>query len=187
MSWIEQAKENRQWFHGIEHLVRRPDGYVFWKERSVEHFTHRDDEASEKAARRLADKCRLLESKGLPVTGRTVLCQAALEAPADTPWLNALMHYYAFFENRDGTVSGVFYTHTNRAEPLEALSVGKRADGSIRSQHFSCGYMARRFAENRGAVSLGCGFGYETFEGIMQRMSLTPAELAGLLPPAFAS
>jgi len=184
---VEQANANPPWFHGIQHLVRQPNGYVFWRDRSVEHFTHSDVEASERAARRLADKCLLLESKGIPVTGRTVLCQAALEAPANTPWLNALMRYYAFFENRDGTVSGVFYTHANRSEPLEALGVHRRADGSIFTEHFSSGYMACRLAESRGAVSLGCGFDYETFEGIMQRMGLTPQELAGLLPTAYAS
>lgn len=187
MSLIEQANVNPKWFHGIEHLVRHANGYVFWKDRSVEHFTHSDADASERAAHKLAAKCRLLESKGLPVTGRSVLCRAALEAPADTPWLNALMRYYAFFENRGGTVTGVFYTHTNEKEPLETLSICRGADGSVHTQRLSCGAMAYRFAEKRGAVPLDCGFGYETFEGIMQRMSLTPEELDRLLPPSLVS
>lgn len=187
MSPIEQATVNPKWFHGIEHLVRHANGYVFWKDRSVEHFTHSNADASERAAHKLANKCRLLESKGLPVTGRTVFCQAALEAPADTPWLNALMRYYAFFENRDGTVTGVFYTRANEAEPLETLSICKSMDGSVHTQRLSSGAMAYRFAEKRGAVSLGCGFGYETFEGLMKRMSVTPEELDQLLPATLAS
>ena len=176
----EYAQKLR-WLHGIKHLTRRPDGYVFWKDESVEHFTFVDAGRSLAAAQRLAQKCLLLESKGFPVNGRTVLCRAALEAPADTQWLLALMRYYAFFENKDGTVAGVFYSHASKAEPLEALSIWK-ADGTVRTEMLSSGYMAYRVAESRGASSLSLtDCTYAEFETVMTRTGLTSQELAALL------
>jgi hypothetical protein len=170
-----------RWLHGIEHLTRRPDGHVFWKDACVEHFTFADAVRSLAAAQRLAQKCLLLESKGFPVNGRTVLCRAALTAPANTPWLLALLRYYAFFENKDGTVAGVFYTHADKSEPLEALSVWK-VDGSVKTEKLTSGYMAYRVAESRGAKSLDLtDCTYADFEAVMKRTAITAQELAALL------
>ncbi|KWU23427.1 hypothetical protein [Burkholderia cenocepacia] len=173
--------EKLRWLHGIEHLTRRPDGYVFWKDAKVEHFTFSDAHRSLAAAERLAARCRLLESKGFPVTGRTVSNKAILEAPAETPLLHALLHYYAFFEGKDGTVAGVFYTRANDSNPLETLSVSK-VDGAVVSEKRSSGYTAYRIAESRGARSVDVtSAGYEEFADVMARTNLTSEELMDVL------
>ena len=57
------------WFHGIEHLTIDYRGYVFWKGQEVEHYELRwaySKEAKASAAG-LAERCRHLEAKGVPV------------------------------------------------------------------------------------------------------------------------
>lgn len=65
----------RPWFHGIEHLTIDHEGYVYWKDRRVEHYTPSwsySDEAKE-AARELAQRCILLERTGRDVNGGDVV------------------------------------------------------------------------------------------------------------------
>jgi len=63
------------WFHGIEHLIRRQGGYVYWKGANVEHYDSPwcwTDEGK-KAAEELAVRCRHLESIGVAInTGNTI-------------------------------------------------------------------------------------------------------------------
>lgn len=78
-------------------LSRLPQGYVAWRGRSVEHFDYRGDhEAFVRAGRELAEHCEMLEAKGFPVTSRTCMFRPLFrEAPANTPWLQAMTTYYA--------------------------------------------------------------------------------------------
>jgi hypothetical protein len=60
------------WYHGIEHLTRDLEGYVYWKGVDVEHhsFIGPDAHAREKAAALMvAARCRHLEATGIPVNG----------------------------------------------------------------------------------------------------------------------
>jgi hypothetical protein len=58
----------RPWFHGIENLTRDHEGFVYWKDRQVEHYSYRDREKEKAAATELAERCRHLESLGVEVT-----------------------------------------------------------------------------------------------------------------------
>lgn len=57
------------WLHGIEHLTIDHQGYVYWKDRHVEHYNlpwaYSDD--AKKQALELAEKCRHLERIGVEV------------------------------------------------------------------------------------------------------------------------
>lgn len=77
-------------------LSRLPQGYVAWRGRSVEHFDYRGDyEAFAQAGRELAAHCEMLEAKGFPVTSRTCMFRPLFrEAPAGTPWLQAMTSFY---------------------------------------------------------------------------------------------
>ena len=52
------------WFHGIENLIRRQGGYVYWKGQNVEHYDSPwcYSEEGKKAAEELARRCRHLEA-----------------------------------------------------------------------------------------------------------------------------
>lgn len=63
------------WFHGIENLIRRQSGYVYWKGHQVEHYDSpwcwTDD--GKKSAEELAARCRHLENIGVEVnTGNAI-------------------------------------------------------------------------------------------------------------------
>lgn len=60
----------RPWFHGIEHLTKDHEGYVYWKGIRVEHYSFYGDDAharEREAALALARACERCEEKGLPV------------------------------------------------------------------------------------------------------------------------
>jgi hypothetical protein len=61
----------KPWFHDIENLTIDHAGYVYWKDKQVEHYTPRwayTDDAKQ-AATELARRCRHLESIGAEVNG----------------------------------------------------------------------------------------------------------------------
>lgn len=71
---VTSGKYKKPWFHGIEHLTRDHEGYVYWKGSHVEHYSFGskyDEEA--KAAEELARRCRILESRGIKPTCGTAV------------------------------------------------------------------------------------------------------------------
>jgi hypothetical protein len=105
---------------GIPNLRQDAAGYVYWKNKSIEHYSFQSREAMCKAATALAETCLALEAKGFPVTARTVLGAGFREAPAGTPWLEAMQSYYTLHEG-EGRYAAVFYakTDSNQAFTLE--------------------------------------------------------------------
>jgi hypothetical protein len=65
----------KPWFHGVEHLTRDQEGYVYWKGNTVEHITGNlvlNDEGKAYALE-LARRCAILEAQGLTPTTRDVV------------------------------------------------------------------------------------------------------------------
>jgi hypothetical protein len=61
----------KPWVQGVEHLTRDHEGYIYWKGIQVEHFSFSGKGCQERekaAAEELARRCRILESKGIPVS-----------------------------------------------------------------------------------------------------------------------
>jgi len=52
----------------IEHLTKDNQGYVYWKNTRVEHYSYSDKDRERIAAENLAADCRLLESDGVKVS-----------------------------------------------------------------------------------------------------------------------
>jgi len=63
------------WFHGIEHLTIDHEGYVYWKDREVEHydFPWAYSNEGKLSAEELAGRCRHLETVGVPVNTTNVI------------------------------------------------------------------------------------------------------------------
>lgn len=88
--------------HGIPYLAIRSNGYVYWKDVCIEHYSYRDKNEERKAAVALAERCFSLESRRLPVTSRSVSPYSPFaEAPEGTPWVEAMSCYYTMF-GKDG-------------------------------------------------------------------------------------
>ena len=75
---LEQNVENgykKPWLHGIEHLTRDHEGYVYWKGRHVEHYdapwvcSQEGKEQAEEVARR----CSIIEARGETPTTLSVI------------------------------------------------------------------------------------------------------------------
>ncbi len=60
------------YLHGIEYLTKDNQGFVYWKERPVEHYSYADEVKEKIAAQKLATDCKLLESDGLEVSAWTL-------------------------------------------------------------------------------------------------------------------
>jgi len=65
----------KPWFHGIENLIIDQTGYVYWKEKEIEHYDipwAYSDEAKEESIE-LARRCRIIEERGdVPNTSNVI-------------------------------------------------------------------------------------------------------------------
>ncbi|MDD5701381.1 MAG: hypothetical protein PHU23_04945 [Dehalococcoidales bacterium] len=63
------------WFHGIENLLRRQTGYVYWKGILIEHYSAPWCYSPEAKihAEELARRCRQLENEGKEISTKTVV------------------------------------------------------------------------------------------------------------------
>ncbi len=101
---VNEGRYERPWLYGIEHLTREHGGYIKWRGKTVEHYSFRDSEAEREAAEKLAANCRALEAKGFPVNWNTMApgFTPFHDAPAGTPWVEAMSSYYTAFANSEG-------------------------------------------------------------------------------------
>jgi hypothetical protein len=65
----------RPWFRGVEHITIDTKGFVYWKGIEVEHYCTHLMTAVEQQTRtdELARRCRIVEGRGLTVTGTNVI------------------------------------------------------------------------------------------------------------------
>ena len=56
------------WFHGIEHMTKDHNGYVYWRGHDIEHYSYHSFEEEKRNALKLGERCRELERWGYPVT-----------------------------------------------------------------------------------------------------------------------
>ena len=57
----------KPWFHSQEHLTIDHDGYVYWREKNIEHFSYRNKTEEKEAAKQLASDCQTLEKNNVRV------------------------------------------------------------------------------------------------------------------------
>ncbi|HEX2842135.1 hypothetical protein [Hyphomicrobium sp.] len=65
----------KPWFHGVQHITRNHEGYVFWRGVAIEHYSsdYAASDESEAHVRELARRCVLLEGKGITPSTNTVI------------------------------------------------------------------------------------------------------------------
>ena len=168
------------WFHGIQHLSRDHEGYVYWKGKHVEHYSYQNREEECAAAHRLAARCRMLESKGFPVNSRTAISDMFEQVPADTPWLRALTRFHTFFDKGDGKAIGVFYRNCAENEQLPVVSAFKE-DGEVKSVLHVGAYEAFHAIQSETIRSTSPHDTYEHVLAMLQKTGLSPAEVNHLI------
>ncbi len=70
-----RAGYQKPWFHGIEHLTIDHEGFIYWKDQRVEHYTPRwaYSEEAQQQALVLAERCKHLEAIGEEVNGTAAI------------------------------------------------------------------------------------------------------------------
>jgi hypothetical protein len=170
---------SRRWFHGIEHMTRDYEGYVYWRTARVEHFSFSDAHEEKKAAVTLAARCRSLELKGFPVNGRTAGSRDCYDAETSTPWKLALRTYYCFFE-KNGEVTGVFYRQNVGEGQPEVVCVGRQGGGAV-VHYDGTAYAAFHRLQDTGHGCLSSGPTYQECVTRLERLGLTAQSLDELI------
>lgn len=72
---VMDGKYKKPPFHGIENLSIDHVGYIYWKSHQVEHYEipWAYTEEAHQAAIELAERCKILESRGIVPTNRTAI------------------------------------------------------------------------------------------------------------------
>lgn len=70
-----RAGYQKPWFHDIEHLTIDHEGFIYWKDQRVEHYTPRwaYSEEAQQQALVLAERCKHLEAIGEEVNGTAAI------------------------------------------------------------------------------------------------------------------
>ena len=72
---VKAGEYKMPWFHGVENLTIRESGYVYWRDKCVEHYSFPYSEDSRVAAIDLGKRCEHLEKKGTEISISTVIFQ----------------------------------------------------------------------------------------------------------------
>lgn len=58
----------KPFYHGVENMTQDLEGYIYWKEIRIEHYSFDEYEEADIAIKKLESECKTIESKGLEVT-----------------------------------------------------------------------------------------------------------------------
>jgi hypothetical protein len=202
IEWLDESTERgtyrTEFFMGIEHLTRDVKGLLFWKSHPIGWFSPDAGECDEEMAQRLAVRCRKLDAKGFPITSRAVLCREIQQAPAETPWKQALYRYAVFLVappglERPATVPAsttpasetpsppaaqrvrvVFWRADNRG----MLALEKQTDGSVRKWKIE-DLPGRTLEDMLRDDKFECAHvaDYAMFERLISASQLSPADI----------
>jgi hypothetical protein len=73
---VVSGRYKKPWLHGVENLTRDHEGYIYWKDIQVEHYSFSGEGARErekKATEELGRRCRILESKCIEPTSKSAI------------------------------------------------------------------------------------------------------------------
>jgi hypothetical protein len=171
--------ELNRWFHGIEHLTRDHEGYLYWKGTHVEHYSFQDCTWERAAACELATHCQQLERIGITVNARSAISADCYGATAGTPWALALRTYYAFFEKGASRVA-IFF---KQGATDEVFAIECTAAGVVVTQHIGA-YEAYHALQGAGFTSQGPSDSFEQTVARLVALKVSPqrldAEISGI-------
>ena len=171
---VTQGTYRKEYFKNIEHMTRDAAGLLFWKEHLIGSFSLAGEEQDRTIALKLAERCRQLEAKGFPLNPRAMVSPEVQQAPADTPWKQAL-YAYAMFMSKSDRIRAVFSTRTRG----EMVVLEKQPDGVVTSWKIAEPVSERllKMMQAEGFTPEYIG-GYATFERVISVSQLTPQDIA---------
>lgn len=70
---VEAGNYSKPWLYGVENLTQDHEGYVYWRDKHVEHYSFDNVDEGKRAAEELAERCRHLESIDVEVSNRNAI------------------------------------------------------------------------------------------------------------------
>ena len=74
---VLKGEYQKPWLQGVEHLTMDHEGFVYWKDQSIEHWdgkiTHEGNARGQAEAAELSRRCNILEKAGEPINTNTVI------------------------------------------------------------------------------------------------------------------
>lgn len=123
----------------------------------------------------MASQCRKTEEKGFPVNGRTIsVFSPFADAPAGTPWLETMLHYYTVFSENGRAKWLILALPEGRAVAISVVSGEVVCQYALDSEGPGVFSMFHRL-QDQGMRS--CGYRldqYETFVACMDEAGITP-------------
>jgi hypothetical protein len=168
--------ELHRWFHGIEHLTRDYQGYLYWNGAQVEHYSFGDLDRERAAALELAKHCRQLDAIGIPVNSRTALSPDCYGANIETPWKLALRGYYSFFE-KGADFAAIFFCANPPKDGPAPVFIAHSSANVIRFTAEEGAYEAYHFLQDQGFSSLGHSDSFEETVRRLERLGITSDRL----------
>lgn len=178
IEWLHESvtsgRYRKDYFKNIEHMTRDAAGLLFWKEHLIGSFSLTDEEQDRTIALKLAAHCRQLEAKGFPLNPRALVSREIQQAPAGTPWKQAL-YAYAMFMGQGERIRAVFWTQSRG----EMVTLEKLPDGAVTSWKIPDPVSERllKMMQSEGFTPEYVD-GYATFERIILASRLTPQDIA---------
>lgn len=91
------------YLHNIEHLTADGEGFIYWKNISVEHYDEPFEVEQKPNLLELAERCKHIEGLGVTPTSRlAVWCWDWMaDLTLDDPWLNVFTANFGMYESCD--------------------------------------------------------------------------------------
>lgn len=74
-SKLEKGIYAKSWAFDVEDITQDHEGYIYYKEHHVEHYSHDDYNEARKAALELRERCQLLEKNNVKVSATSAVWQ----------------------------------------------------------------------------------------------------------------
>lgn len=71
-SRIQSGTYSKPWHFGVEGITKDHEGYIYWRNKRIEHYSFCDSERERLATQELGRLCKMLEDQGLEVTWRNL-------------------------------------------------------------------------------------------------------------------
>lgn len=163
-----------QYFFGIDHLTRTADGYMMWKGKQVEHYSHDKPENMFADAVKLAAGCADLEAKNFPVNARTAICPVMESMPAGSPWKDAALRFYSLAKNNAGRYAATLYSTA-----FDGVVIIDRDTSSGATSVYAMeeAYDAFHFVASTGLRSIAPVRSYEQLQEFFEASGITPDQV----------
>lgn len=166
------------------YLKKSWTGYVSWRGIIIEHYSYRDSDEEQSALALLTMRCLIAEGKRFPVNFRTTSRLSSFcGAPKNSPWLDAMLTFYAVFENSVGeSVWVILKLSCGHSVAFKKIREAIVMEIGLDSEDSSGSYKLFHLLQARGYRGVfEKTSSYDGFVKAMDQARITPADIQRVL------